>query len=43
MPCGHCESFDARFGYRLLNGEFFCSLRELLILIVQWRRQCKST
>ena len=34
---GYCESFNARFRDELLNGEIFYSLREVKILIEQWR------
>ena len=33
---GYCESFNARFRDKLLNGEIFCSLREAQILIERW-------
>jgi transposase InsO family protein len=35
---GYCESFNARFRDKLLNGEVFYSLREAQILIERWRR-----
>ena len=34
---GNCESFNARFRDELLNGEMFYTLREVQILIEQWR------
>jgi len=34
---GYCESFNVRFRDELLNGELFYSLREVQILIEQWR------
>ena len=35
---GCCKSFNARFPDELLNGEIFYSLKEVQILIEQWRR-----
>ena len=35
---GYVESFNARLRDELLNGEIFCSLREVQIIIEQWRR-----
>ncbi len=35
---GHCERFNARFRDELLNGEVFYSLREVQILIEEWRK-----
>ncbi len=35
---GYCESFNARLRDELLNGEVFYSLREVQILIEQWRK-----
>ena len=34
---GYCESFNARFRDKLLNGELFYSLKEAQILIEKWR------
>ncbi|PSL20544.1 hypothetical protein CLV88_103191 [Shimia abyssi] len=33
---GNCESFDARIGDGLLNGEVFYKLREDQIIIEEW-------
>jgi len=33
------ESFNARFRDELLNGEIFYSLKEVQIVIEQWRQQ----
>jgi transposase InsO family protein len=35
---GYCESFNARFRDELLNGEIFYSLKEVKIIIEQWRK-----
>jgi putative transposase len=35
---GYCESFNARFRDKLLNGVIFYSLKEAQIVIEQWRR-----
>ena len=35
---GYCESFNARFRDKLLNGEIFYSLKEAQIIIEEWRR-----
>ena len=35
---GYCESFNARFRDKFLNGEIFHSLREAQILIEEWRK-----
>jgi hypothetical protein len=35
---GYCESFNARFRGKFLNGEIFYSLREAQILIEEWRK-----
>jgi putative transposase len=35
---GYCESFNARFRDKLLNGEVFYTLQEAHIIIEQWRR-----
>lgn len=35
---GYCESFNARLRDELLNGEIFYSLREVQIIIEQWRQ-----
>ena len=34
---GYCESFNARFRDKLLNGEIFYTLKEVQILIEIWR------
>ena len=35
---GYCESFNARLRYELLNGEVFYTLKEVRIIIEQWRK-----
>jgi putative transposase len=35
---GYCESFNARFKDELLNGEIYYSLKEVQIIIEQWRK-----
>jgi putative transposase len=35
---GYCESSNARFRDELLNGEIFYTLKEVKIIIEQWRR-----
>jgi putative transposase len=35
---GYIESFNARLGDELLNGEIFYTLREVQIVVESWRR-----
>ena len=35
---GYCESFNARLRDELLNGEIFYTLKEVQIIIEQWRK-----
>ncbi|MEO1848496.1 MAG: integrase core domain-containing protein, partial [Pseudomonadota bacterium] len=35
---GYCESFNARFREELLNGEIFYRLKEVQIIIEEWRK-----
>ena len=35
---GYCESFKARFRDELLNGEIFYILKEVGVVIEEWRR-----
>ena len=35
---GYCESFNARFRDKLLNGDIFYALQKVQIIIEQWRK-----
>ena len=39
---GYCESFNARFRDELLNAATFYTLKEVQIIIKEWRKHCNT-
>lgn len=37
MMAGRCESFNGKLRDKLLNGEIFHSLKEVKVVIEEWR------
>ena len=38
----YCESFNGKLRDECLSGELFYSLKEAIVVIEQWRKQCKN-